>query len=177
MNTKSWSIAGMLFTLILGILLHFTYAWSEGNLLVAIFSVVNESIWEYLKLLFTPMFLFAILEFFAYGSELPNFIPVRLLSILLGMITITTIFYTYVGIMGDHVLVSDIGIFILGILAAYSFSYKMLQTGYLSSSVAVAAGLAGLLILLICFFIFTFNPPQLPLFQDPFSLSYGISLY
>lgn len=174
MNTKSWTIAGIIFTLIFGTLLHFTYTWSSGNPLVAVFSAVNESTWEHLKLLFTPMFLFAVLEYFAYGYELPNFIPAKFLSILLGMLTIITVFYTYTGILGENFLLADIGTFILGVLVAYFFNYKMLQTDYFSSSMAVLLGLVGLLILLICFFVFTFNPPHLPLFQDPNSLSYGI---
>lgn len=174
MNTKCWTIAGMIFTLILGTLLHFTYTWSSGNPLVAIFSAVNESTWEHLKLLFTPMFLFAVLEYFAYGSELPNFIPVKFLSILLGMFTIVATFYTYTGIVGQNYLWADIGTFILGVIVSYLFSYIVLQTDYFTSSIAFLIGLAGLLLLLICFFVFTFNPPQLPLFQDPITLAYGI---
>lgn len=174
MNIKFWHIAGIIFTLILGTLLHFTYTWSGENPLVAIFSAVNESTWEHLKLLFTPMFLFTVLEYFAYGNELSNFIPVKFLSILLGMFTIVATFYTYVGIIGINYLWADIAIFILGTIVAYFFSYKMLQTDCFSSKIANIIGFVGLLSLLICFFVFTFNPPQLPLFQDPITLAYGI---
>lgn len=174
MNLNIWHIAGILFTIIFGALLHFTYYWSEENPLVAIFSAVNESSWEHLKLLFTPMFLFAILEYFAYGNEFVNFLPVKFLSILLGMFTIIAVFYTYVGITGINYLWSDIAIFILGTIVAYFFSYKMLQTNYFSSTFAMILGFIGLLILLICFIVFTFNPPKIPLFQDPITLDYGI---
>ncbi|WP_312092479.1 DUF6512 family protein [Aminipila sp.] len=174
MDTKYWHIAGMLFTLLFGVLLHFTYGWSDGNPLVGIFSAVNESTWEHLKLLFTPIFLFAVLEYFAYGYQLPNFIPVKLLSILLGMFTIVSAFYTYTGIIGRNYFWMDITIFILGVIVAYLFSFIILQTNYFSSSISVLLGLVGICLLLICFIIFTFNPPNLPLFLDPIFLSYGV---
>lgn len=174
LNIKLWHIAGILFTIIFGTLLHFTYDWSNENPFVAIFSAVNESTWEHLKLIFTPMFLFAILEYFAYGNELDNFIPVKFLSIVLGMFTIVATFYTYVGIIGINYLWADIATFILGTIVAYLFSYKMLQTDCLTSNLANLIGFLGLLLLLICFILFTFNPPQIPLFQDPVTLNYGI---
>jgi hypothetical protein len=45
-----------------GVFLHFTFELSGKNYFVALFSPVNESIWEHLKLLFFP-FLFT-----AYAS-------------------------------------------------------------------------------------------------------------
>ena len=44
----------------MGTLLHFLFDWTGGNAVVALFSAVNESIWEHLKLLFYPMVLFAV---------------------------------------------------------------------------------------------------------------------
>ena len=55
-SIKNFQIFSTIFVMILGTLLHFTYEWSGGNLLVASFSAVNESTWEHLKLLFYPMF-------------------------------------------------------------------------------------------------------------------------
>lgn len=43
--------------MILGVVLHFTFEWSNNNILVGTFSPVNESIWEHLKLLFFPMWI------------------------------------------------------------------------------------------------------------------------
>ena len=48
-------IIGAVFTIITGTLLHFVYEWSGESLLVGIFSPINESVWEHLKLLFFPM--------------------------------------------------------------------------------------------------------------------------
>ncbi len=175
MNIKSWQIAGLIFTILFGSLLHFTYEWSDNNPLVGIFSAVNESTWEHLKLLFIPMFLFFILEFFAYGNEYPNFIIIKFCSMLLGMVVIVAAFYTYSGILGQNFLWADILIFILGVLSSYLFTYIFLQTDCFVNPIYSFIGLLGIIGLLICFFIFTFNPPQLPFFQDPISLKYGIA--
>ena len=46
-----------IFISVLGVLLHFTYEWSGDNAVVGLFSAVNESTWEQLKLLFFPFLL------------------------------------------------------------------------------------------------------------------------
>ena len=51
-----------IFISVLGVLLHFTYEWSGDNAVVGLFSAVNESTWEHLKLLFFPFLLLTIDE-------------------------------------------------------------------------------------------------------------------
>lgn len=174
MNMKCWQKVGFIFTIVVGTLLHFTYEWSGANPIVGMFSAVNESVWEHLKLLFTPMLLFAIIEYFAYGKNIKNFIPVKFISILLGILTIIITYYTYTGILGEHLLWVDIAIFVLGVLVAYCFSCRYLNTEYLSSNTAVQLGWVGLMVLVFCFIYFTFSPPHIELFKDPLSGGYGI---
>ena len=52
MNIKKWQIFASIFCLILGTILHFTYEWFNYNVIVGLFSTINESVWEHLKLLF-----------------------------------------------------------------------------------------------------------------------------
>ena len=47
---KKWEIIGIFWVIMVGSLLHFTYDWSNKSLIVALFSSVNESVWEHLKL-------------------------------------------------------------------------------------------------------------------------------
>ena len=51
-------------SIILGTILHFTYEVLEENIVVGAFSAVNESVWEHLKLIFFPMLIVAIIEYF-----------------------------------------------------------------------------------------------------------------
>ena len=69
MNIKKYCIIGIFFTVLLGTLLHFTYDLSGNSDFVAILSAVNESTWEHLKLIFFPMIVFMLIEFFIYGKR------------------------------------------------------------------------------------------------------------
>lgn len=60
MNLKKWQIIVIIFCLILGTFLHFTYELSNFNPVIGLFSAVNESVWEHLKLLVFPMTLMSI---------------------------------------------------------------------------------------------------------------------
>jgi len=126
-NIKSWHIIGILFTLILGTLLHFTYKWSDYNPIVGFFSAVNESTIEHLKMIFVPFFLFSILEYFAYGKGISGFVLTKALSVSIGIITIVVVFYLYIWIVGTDLLWMDIAIFVLAIVVAYFVSYKLLK--------------------------------------------------
>lgn len=168
-------IVGFIFTIIVGTLLHFTLEWSSYNKLVGAFSAANESTWEHLKLLAIPMLAFTIVELFIYRGKCRNLFAVRLLSILLGMLTITALFYTYTGIIGNNYMIADISTFIIGVFAAYMYSYTTLKGSALSSAFSKIIGIAGLAALLFLFVYFTFNPPHIPLFLDPVTEMYGIN--
>ena len=57
-----WQAAGFALTTLGGTLLHFLYDWTGGSILAAPFSGTNESTWEHMKLLFWPLFLFALIQ-------------------------------------------------------------------------------------------------------------------
>lgn len=172
-HLKLWHIVGAIFTLILGSLLHFTYDWSGMNEFISYIAPVNESIWEHQKLLFTPMILFMIIELFNYGKDLPNFIQVKVLSIIVGILVTIASYYTYTGIIGYNCLIADIGTFVLGTLVAYLFSYHFLQTTCFNSPISRIVMLILLVLLMLCFVLFTVNPPRIPLFQDSPTGTYG----
>ncbi len=174
MKRKYLHVAGTIFTLLLGTLLHFTYEWSGNNPVVAIFSAVNESTWEHLKLVYTPILLFSFVEYFVYGKKLPNFILIKTLSIALAMCTIVVTFYTYVGIIGDDYLWADIATFVLATLIGYLFSYKQLQREKTRIPYATILGIIGILLIIACIVYFTFNPPHIPLFRDSQTGKYGL---
>lgn len=176
MKLKNSQIAGFIFTVIIGTALHFTYEWSGENALVGAFSAVNESVWEHLKLLSVPMLLFGIAEYFMYGKNKDNFAPVRLLSILIGMAFIVTVFYTYSGIIGEHFPIVDILLFVVAAFVSYLYSYKMLQTDKYSSRFSRALAVFGVIVLIVCTVAFTFAPPHLGLFRDPGSGTFGVAL-
>lgn len=167
MYKKTYQILFPILTIILGTILHFTYQLSNENLIVGFFSPINESTWEHLKMLISPMILFSIIEYFLYGKNIQNFFSVRALSILIGMFLITSLFYTYTGILGNNYLIVDILIFILSIVISYYFSYKFFNKNFLNSNNSNFIGLIGIFILVFAMIYFTSNPLDIPLFKSP----------
>ena len=113
---RNWQIVAVLFTLILGTLLHFTYEWSGNNQIVGTFSAINESTWEHIKLLFFPMLIFAIFGGINIYKETNNYIEAKTIGIIFGMLFITVFFFTYTGIIGTNFAVLDIGSFFVGVI-------------------------------------------------------------
>jgi len=167
-----WEIIGFIFVVIFGSLLHFVYQWSGNNQLVGLFAPINESTWEHLKLLLVPMVLFSIVEYFAIGKNYPNFIAAKALGIVLGMIAIVAIFYTYTGILGNHFLWADILTFILGVAIAYLYSWRIINKQPIGP-IAQIIGIILVVMLALCFVILTFSPPHIPIFLDSVTKSYG----
>ena len=64
---RNYQIFSVIFTFILGTLLHFTYQLSGRNEIVGLFSAVNESVWEHLKLLYFPMLLTKTISFLIHN--------------------------------------------------------------------------------------------------------------
>ena len=73
MKIKTWQIITAIISVILGILLHFTYEWSGENIIVGLFSAVNESTWEHLKLVFYSMVVIARIGYFIIGKRINNY--------------------------------------------------------------------------------------------------------
>ncbi len=157
---------------LLGTLLHFVYDIFGGRL-SALFSGVNESTWEHMKLLFFPMLLSALIGRALIGGEYKNYWLISLSSILLGLLLIPVLYYTLMGIFGKTPGFVNIGIFFVSAGAAYLYEYRTFKKNalpekYEGLSAAVLALLAAL------FFLFTFLPPEIPLFEDPTNGRFGI---
>ena len=168
-------IAGVVFSIIAGTLLHFVYEWFGGPVF-SVLGAVNESTWEHLKLLVWPFLGFGVLEFLVYGKQTKSFFPAKSIGILSGMLTIIIIFYTYTGVLGFHLLAVDIAVFVIGVLVAYGQSFRMLSKGQecppSGMGILISAAFLGLLVVL--FVVFTYAAPPIGLFADPATGNYGL---
>ena len=170
-----WELAGFLFTAAVGTLFHFVYQWSGGNTLAAAFSAVNESTWEHMKLLFFPMFVFSVVQVIVLGRQYPNFLAVRAVSTLTGLLLIPVLFYTYTGVLGRDITWADIAIFFVAALAAFLLDWRLLRRGRWNSGWQQVLGLLVLWALAFLFVYLTFHPPGLALWRDPVSGRYGVA--
>lgn len=157
-----WQMIGFVVTGIGGTLLHFLYDWTGQNPLVGAFAAVNESIWEHMKLLFFPMLVFAVFEYFWVGILYPNFWCGKLLGAVLGLVTIPAVYYTYTGALGVSADWFNIAIFYLVAASVFWTETKLLQGGKLRQCRFAPLVLLGIGVL---FIMLTYNPPSLPLFR------------
>ena len=167
-----WELVGFAVSALLGTLLHFLYDFSGKALWAAPFSGVNESTWEHMKLLFWPMLLFSIAQAFFF-RERGDFLCIKLRGILLGLILIPTLFYTYNGAIGKSPDFINLAIFFVSAAIAYLYETRLLYTERVHFCVPKAA-IAALSVLALLFVLFTFRAPHLPLFRDPLTGTYGI---
>ena len=165
-----WSFVGFVVTLSLGSILHFLYEWTNESVIVAPFSAINESTWEHMKILFFPMFLFAIVESFFLAKEYPEFWSIKLVSISLGLILIPVIFYTYNGIFGRSPDFVNILIFVIADAIIYLYEFHALKS-HKKQKLSQTVSFILLAIISILFMVFTFKTPNLPIFLDPTALT------
>lgn len=167
-----WQIVGFLFTSVLGTFLHFLFDLTHGNILAGLFSAVNESIWEHTKLLFYPIVLFAILEYFVWGKHRNNFWCIKLIGTLTGLILIPTLYYTYTGISGISSHWVNIAIFFFAAGFVFYLETKLFQLDF-PCPVSTIAAIACLFSIAVLYTVFTFYPLHFPFFKDPLTGNYG----
>jgi len=166
-------LIGTVFIVIVGSISHFTFELSGHNPLVGAFSAVNESVWEHLKLAFWPALLYAIMEHRYLKKISGSFFFSKAVGIYLMPLAIVILFYSYRAFLEEN-LGLDILIFVIAVVVGQFASFKLLtwkEVPKIYSKFSVIA----LAFLAVIFIIFTFYPPQLPMFQDPISGRYGIS--
>ncbi len=115
---------GIIFSVITGTLAHFVYEWSGKNPIAAIFFPVDESVWEHVKLLFFPTLFYCFFLINKWKKIYPCIASSVPVGIIIGSLSIPAFFYCYTAIIGTHLLVVDIFIFILSVFITFFFIYK-----------------------------------------------------
>lgn len=164
---KKKFLLGILFIFGLGILLHFTYDWSNNNLFVGLFSAQNESVFEHTKLLILPTVLWYILSYkyrkFDINTE--KYFTSMLISLGTSIISIPLLYYfVSEGLSIDSFILNILIFFISAgvgqILACHYYKY-------------VSSSIPKILIILLSLFLvgiyiyFSINPLNLPIFITP----------
>lgn len=167
-----WQLVGFAVTSLGGTLLHFLYDWLGGAAWIAPFSGVNESTWEHMKLLFWPMFIFAVVQSFFF-KEREDFWCVKLRGILLGLGLIPVLFYTYNGVVGKSPDWINIAIFFISAAMVYIYETRQFNKEAIPCKNRRLA-IATLCLVAVLFVVFTFATPEIGIFKDPLTETYGI---
>lgn len=170
---KKVKVIGVYVIFVLSFLSHFMYDLFP-NFIFSILFPVNESIWEHMKLIVTPVIIYGIIEYVIYNRKNiyhNNFILSYSLSMIIGILSYLIIYLPIHYIFGHNLLFSISLLFITFILIEY-ISYKIMNYNEIRHS-----SLTGIFVLLFMYFIFgilTYYPPMKDLFYDTQSKIYGI---
>ncbi len=167
-----WQLMGFAVTSLGGTILHFLYEWLGEAVWIAPLSGVNESTWEHMKLLFWPMLIFAIVQSLFFKDR-KDFWCVKLRGILLGLVLIPVLFYTYNGVVGKSPDWLNIVIFFVSAAIAFLYETRLFNVKMLHCR-SPKLVIAGLLVIALLFVVFTFATPEIGIFKAPLTGSYGI---
>lgn len=166
---KKLEMIGFLFVSIFGTLMHFAYEFFNSNFFVGLFAPVNESTFEHLKLLLYPMLAYSIIEYFILKkkgyTKLDSFICAKITGIIIGIVSIIVLYYTYLGILGYNIDFINIAIYFIAVIIAFFVSYYMTINKKQNNHCLLC--LFTLAIIVILFIVFTLYPADIGLFYSP----------
>lgn len=162
---------GFIVISVVGTLAHFVYEWSHHNKIIGLFTAVNESTWEHIKIALTPSLLWCLYDGFIYGLE-PNYFLAKLASLLVIVLVIPLIFYSYKLLAKKPVLFIDIATFYIAIFLSQLTFYHILVIPEIPKFLQYLACL-GLFVFFGAYMTLTLAPLKSSLFKDPINGKYG----
>lgn len=163
---KAAELIAFIVASILGVIFHFLYNWTGQIRFVGFFVPVNESIWEHLKLVFYPITIVSLAEYYLCKIHTPDFLCIKVRSIWIGMLSTVVIFYTYVGVWGEVIEWLNIVVYFIAMAIAYCFSCKQLIHPGKTQNTPILCILSFVLVAIL-FMIFSLYPPAIGIFTIP----------
>ena len=168
-------VSGAVFVSIAAVVLHFLYEWSGKEVWASLFSAVNESVWEHLKIFSLPYVIWAFVELCCVRVPFRKFVSAKVLSLYFMFIIIPAFFYTYSGIFGRNIAFVDILSGFAFTVMTFILSYRMIVNApCIEKYFKLSLVLFALYYVMIAFF--TYSPPRLEIFKDPISGNYGVAI-
>jgi len=155
----------------LGTLAHFLYDLAHQPKALGIFTAVNESTWEHIKIAITPTLLWSLFDGYLYGSNL-NYFPAKLISLLVLTFFIPLVYYSYRRLAKKSILPIDISIFIIAIILAQLTFFALINLPAFSYWISYLATV-GTFIFFGAYMTLTLMPQKSPIFKDPITGKYG----
>ena len=176
MNLKKSRIISIIGIFLLCFLSHFLYEWIPSSI-TAIFFPVNESIWEHMKMIFTSIILYGIIDYIIlnkfnikYNNFFLNLFVTSFISIPIYLTIYLPIFYK----IGENIFI-NIVIMLLVIIITQLIAYYILK-----AKNCKLANYISIILIIISYIIFgylTYHPPKNELFFDTNDEKYGINNY
>lgn len=154
-----------------GTLAHFLYDISQHNKFIGLFTAVNESTWEHIKIALTPILLWGLVDGLIYGQN-TNYFPAKLMSLLVPIVVMPCIFYGYTAVTRKPILAVDILSFYLVIFLSQWLFSLIISLPALPFIVEYLAS-AGVFVVFGAYAVLTLMPLKWFIFKDPISRKYG----
>ena len=164
-----------IFISLIGTLSHFTYDISNHNKIIGLFSAVNESTWEHIKIALTPTILWSLVDGFIYGSN-PNYFLAKFVSLFIIIILMPILYYGHKAITKKNLFIFDIISFYIVIISSQYLFYILLKVGdvpYIVNYLSVI----GIILIFGGYMIHTLMPAKSFLFKDPLTNKYGYNAH
>ena len=155
----------------LGTLAHFLYDLSHENKILGLFTAVNESTWEHIKIAITPTLIWSLTDGYFYGGN-PNYFTAKLTSLTILAFFIPFVFYSYTRISKKPLLPVDILTFLAAIVLAQLTFFAIINLPpfpFISSYLSAI----GTFIFLGAYMTLTLMPLKEAIFKDPITGQYG----
>ena len=169
-------VSGAVFVSAAAAVLHFLYEWSGREVWSTLFSAVNESVWEHLKIFSIPYVFWSFIELCCVRMPFKKFVSAKVLSLYFMLLSIPAFYYTYTGIFGRNIALIDILSGFAFTIMTFILSYRMItKAPCIEKYFRLSLFLLALYYIMISYF--TYLPPKWGIFKDPVSGEYGLGEY
>ena len=176
MNLKKMIFINTIITFLLCFLTHFLYEWLP-NPIFAILFPVNESIWEHMKMMYTTILLYGIIEYLImkkFKIIHNNFLLSTFSKSIIAIPIYLIIFLPLYNIFGENMFIS-ISLLLITIFVVNLIGYSVLKLNEFTYQKTIS--ILGIILFYIIMGYLTYNPPMQEIFFDIKEQKYGIDKY
>ena len=163
---------GVVVIFIVGTLAHFLYDLLRQPRVLGLFTAVNESTWEHIKIALTPTLLWSLYDGYLYGDN-PNYFCAKLMSMLVITFFIPLVFYSYLHISKKPLLPIDIATFLIAIILSQLTFYAIINAAPMYYVLTYLSTIATF-IFFGAYMTLTLEPLRAHIFKDPTNGQYGV---
>lgn len=160
---------------VIGTLSHFLYDLTNHNKFIGIFTAVNESTWEHIKIALTPTLLWSIVDGFLYGTN-PNYFFAKTISLITIIILMPLLYYGHKYVAKKDYFIFDIATFYIVIISSQLIFYFLLKIEPINFFIHYLSCIA-LFTIFGSYMILTLFPIKNFIFKDPITKKYGYNAH
>ena len=174
---KKIKVVGVLVIFALTVLYHFLYEWFPNPVFSVLFPV-NESIWEHMKLLYSGILTWGIVEYFILkrkNIKFTNYFSSLFLTLITSIIVYLILYLPLYSLFKENMFIS-IGLLIIVIILMGIFNYYLIirkEENWFLDKVSIILIILGYVV----FLSLTYDPPRNYIFYDTTENKYGIDIY